>query len=120
ERAGGERTCDGTFLDFACGPPGPRQAPKKSSKERESAGTYVISGSRDKVLKLWDSSSGQCLHTFVGHDNWVRGAVLHPSGKYMLSASDDKSMKIWDLRTGRCQKTIEVHQHFCTCLAFNT
>jgi platelet-activating factor acetylhydrolase IB subunit alpha len=91
----------------------------KKTKE-EQPGQYVISGSRDKVIKLWDTQSGQCLHTFIGHDNWVRGVVFHPSGKYLLSASDDKTLKVWDLKTGRAQKTIEAHQHFATCVAFNT
>ncbi|KAI9226502.1 MAG: WD40-repeat-containing domain protein [Piptocephalis tieghemiana] len=76
-------------------------------------------GSRDKTIKLWDAMTGQCVHTFVGHGNWVRGLVFHPSGRFLLSASDDKCIKIWDLKTGRCQKTLEAHGHFVTCIAFN-
>lgn len=76
----------------------------------------MITGSRDKSIKVWDSS-GQLLHTLGGHDNWVRGLVVHPSGKYLLSASDDKTLKIWDLKTGRCMKTLEAHDHFVTCIA---
>ncbi|KAF9570894.1 protein with putative role during mitosis [Mortierella alpina] len=93
--------------------------PKVSSKEQPSPGQYVATGSRDKTIKLWDST-GQCIHTLIGHDNWVRGVVFHPSGKYLLSASDDKTIKIWDLGSGRCTKTLEAHQHFVTCIAFNT
>ncbi|KAI8061276.1 putative platelet-activating factor acetylhydrolase isoform 1B alpha subunit [Thamnidium elegans] len=81
------------------------------------AGQYVITGSRDKTIKIW-TTNGQLLHTFVGHDNWVRGLVVHPSGKYLLSASDDKTIKIWDLKTGRCSKTLEAHSHFVTCIAY--
>ncbi|CAG8586051.1 6266_t:CDS:2 [Dentiscutata heterogama] len=77
-------------------------------------GHYIVTGSRDKTIKVWDST-GQC----VGHDNWVRGLVFHPSGKYLLSASDDKTLKIWDMKTGRCTKTLEAHAHFVTCIAFN-
>jgi platelet-activating factor acetylhydrolase IB subunit alpha len=86
---------------------------------QEVPGQYVVTGCRDKLIKLWDTQSGQCVHTFVGHDNWVRDLVFHPSGKYLLSASDDKTMKVWELRSGRCCKTIEAHQHFTTCIAFN-
>ncbi|TFY77049.1 hypothetical protein EWM64_g6963 [Hericium alpestre] len=68
-------------------------------------GAYVATGSRDKVIKLWDAQSGQLLRSLPGHDNWIRGLVFHPSGKYLLSASDDKTIRVWDLATGRCMKT---------------
>lgn len=93
--------------------------PKASSKEQPLPGQYAATGSRDKTIKIWDST-GQCIHTLIGHDNWVRGLVFHPSGKFLLSASDDKTMKIWDLKSGRCMKTMEAHSHFVTCIAFNS
>ena len=52
----------------------------------------------------------------IGHDNWVRGIVFHPSGKYALSASDDKTLRVWDLKNKRNCKTVEAHQHFVTSL----
>ncbi|KAJ2511322.1 Lissencephaly-1, partial [Coemansia sp. RSA 1939] len=82
-------------------------------------GQFVISGSRDKTLRLWDTTSAQLLHTFVGHDDWVRDFVFHPSGKTLISVSDDKSMRVWDLATGRCAKTIEASDHFTTCVDFS-
>ena len=36
-------------------------------------GPFLASGSRDKSIRVWDVSSGQCLFSLVGHDNWVRG-----------------------------------------------
>ncbi|KAI9189638.1 Lissencephaly-1 [Blastocladiella emersonii ATCC 22665] len=89
-----------------------------AKKSGDAPGQYVITGSRDKEIKLWDQS-GQCLHTFRGHDNWIRSIIFHPSGKYLLSASDDKTVKSWDLKTGRCVKTLEAHGHFVTSLAWS-
>lgn len=57
-------------------------------------------------------------HSQIGHDNWVRALVFHPSGKFLLSASDDKTIRIWDLRIGRCTRTVEAHEHFVTCMAW--
>ncbi|RUP47782.1 putative platelet-activating factor acetylhydrolase isoform 1B alpha subunit [Jimgerdemannia flammicorona] len=89
----------------------------KGNKEQPIPGQYIVTGSRDKTIKLWDIS-GQLLHTMIGHDNWVRGLVFHPSGKFLLSASDDKTLKIWDLKTGRAMKTLEAHAHFVTCISY--
>ncbi|KAH8927891.1 dynein regulator [Atractiella rhizophila] len=80
--------------------------------------SFVATGSRDKTIKLWDTTSGQCLWTFSGHNNWIRALVFHPSGLYLLSSSDDKTIKIWDLKTGRCTKTVEAHDHFVSCLTW--
>lgn len=56
----------------------------------------------------------------IGHDNWVRGLVFHPSGKYLLSASDDKTIRVWDIKNRRNNKTLESHQHFVTSLGRKT
>ena len=36
-------------------------------------GPFLISGSRDKTIKIWDISTECCIAMLVGHDNWVRG-----------------------------------------------
>ncbi|KAI0760239.1 dynein regulator [Fomes fomentarius] len=79
--------------------------------------SFVVTGSRDKTIKLWDALRGQCLWTFNGHDGWVQGLAFHPSGLYMFSVADDHTMRIWDLKTGRCKRQIEANSPFTQCLA---
>jgi len=84
-------------------------------------GNFLASGSRDKTIKIWETATGVCIATLVGHDNWIRGLVWHPSGKYIISVSDDKSIKVWDISNGRAIKTInDAHTHFVSCLDYNT
>lgn len=91
-------------------------APTENHKKSNLTGPFLASGSRDKSIKIWDVSTGLCVLTLTGHDNWVRGLVFHTGGKYLLSAADDKTLRVWDLRHRRCLKTLEAHQHFCTSL----
>ncbi|KAI0044789.1 dynein regulator [Auriscalpium vulgare] len=79
---------------------------------------YVVTSGRDKQIKIWDALRGQCLHTLVGHDDWIGGLVFHPNGKFLLSAADDKTMRIWELKTGRCTRTIEAHEKFVSSIAW--
>ena len=37
----------------------------------------VISGSTDRTLRVWDTESGECLHTLHGHTSTVRCMHLH-------------------------------------------
>ena len=52
----------------------------------------------------------------VGHDNWVRGMLVHPGGKFIVSCADDKTLRIWDYKNKRCMKTLYAHEHFVTSL----
>ena len=74
-------------------------------------GPFLASGSRDKTIKIWDVSTGVCLVTLTGHDNWVRSLSWHPGGKYLLSASDDKSLRVWDVAHKRCAKRLVLSVH---------
>uniref|UniRef100_A0A914XLW6 Lissencephaly-1 homolog n=1 Tax=Plectus sambesii TaxID=2011161 RepID=A0A914XLW6_9BILA len=82
-------------------------------------GPILMSGARDKTIKVWDVSIGVCLFNLIGHDNWVRGLRFHPGGKYLLSVADDKTLRIWAIAQKRCQKTIDAHSHFVTSIDFH-
>ncbi|KAK9448340.1 WD40-repeat-containing domain protein [Limtongia smithiae] len=78
---------------------------------------YFATGGRDRLIKLWDSN-GNLIHTFEGHENWVRAIVFHPGGKFLLSTGDDRSIRCWDLSDrGRCVRILEnAHEDFVSTL----
>jgi WD40 repeat protein len=73
-------------------------------------GSYVLSSSMDKTLKLWDITTGTCVHTFIGHNGQVLSMAIFPNSQKALSASRDKTVKLWDINTGRCLYTFQEHQ----------
>src|SRR5205807_139951 len=60
-------------------------------------GRTVVSGGSDQVVKLWDASTRQELHSFRGHKNWITSVAFSTDGHYILSASVDKTLKLWEL-----------------------
>jgi len=47
----------------------------------------VLTASRDKTARLWETDSGKLLATFQGHSDRVWGAVFSPDGRRVLTAS---------------------------------
>uniref|UniRef100_A0A8D2KU37 Lissencephaly-1 homolog n=1 Tax=Varanus komodoensis TaxID=61221 RepID=A0A8D2KU37_VARKO len=92
------------------------EATGSETKKSGKPGPFLLSGSRDKTIKMWDISTGMCLMTLVGHDNWVRGVLFHSGGKFILSCADDKTLRVWDYKNKRCMKTLNAHEHFVTSL----
>ena len=64
-------------------------------------GRYLVSGSRDKTIKLWELSSGRELRTFTGHTYVVSSVALSPDGRYLVSGSYDGTVRLWDVSTGK-------------------
>ncbi len=62
---------------------------------------YVVTGSRDKSVKLWELSTGREVRSFLGHDFSVTSLDVSRDGKYLLTGSNDESVKLWEMETGK-------------------
>ena len=58
-------------------------------------GKWVISGSEDNKLFIWDLNTGQVIERLVGHAGPVLSCDTHPSEQIIVSGSLDKKIKIW-------------------------
>jgi WD40 repeat protein len=70
-------------------------------------GKTALSGSYDKTIKLWEVTTGQCVHTFEGHNNNVNSFCFSPNGETALLESKDKTLKLWEVKTGEHIRTFE-------------
>ncbi|WP_165841048.1 WD40 domain-containing protein [Larkinella punicea] len=82
-------------------------------------GRYVLSGSVDRTLKLWEFGTGKLLRTFEGHLYSVNSAVFSRNGMYILSGSSDSTLKLWQVNTGKLVRTFEGHAGWVTSVAFS-
>jgi len=60
---------------------------------------YLVSGSHDNKIKLWDLMTRELQHTFEGHTHWVTSLAIFRSGKnnFLASGSLDKTIKLWNV-----------------------
>mgnify|MGYP000961867314 CR=1 FL=1 len=72
-------------------------------------GKTLISGSKDKTIRVWDLDTQKCLHVLEGHQDWVRSLAISNDGAKVVSGSDDWTIRVWDMKSGKCDNTIEGH-----------
>ena len=70
-------------------------------------GMSLISGSKDKTLKLWDVQTGGVVKTFCGHTNSVCSVSISADCTTIASGSWDKTICLWDVQTRECNCVIE-------------
>ena len=71
-------------------------------------GRYIASGSADKTIKLWDTSTGEQIQTFA-HKSNIESVAFSPDGHSLASGSFDNTIKLWDIKTGNCLDTFIGH-----------
>eukprot|EP00124_Ichthyophonus_hoferi_P004443 Ihof_evm2s489 gene=Ihof_evmTU2s489 len=62
-----------------------------------SEGNYVVSGSSDNTLRVWDTATSQLERVLEGHTSRIWDLSSNSSGTFVASASADKTVKIWNL-----------------------
>lgn len=72
-------------------------------------GTKIVSGSADKTIRIWDSSTGKLLHTLEGNASLgVDSVSWSPDGTKIASGAGDETIRIWDSATGKLLKNFTV------------
>jgi WD40 repeat protein len=60
-------------------------------------GAFIAAGSRDGVVRLWNSHSGEQVREYAGHTGRVYGVAFSPDGHALASCSKDGTILITDL-----------------------
>ena len=80
---------------------------------------YILSASKDNVIRIWDVATGECEAELKGHSDWVHSAVFSPDGMHIVSASEDKTVWIWNVATGECEAELKGHSDSVTSAVFS-
>jgi len=70
-------------------------------------GKYLVIGSDDSIVKVWDLLNGRNVKIFKVKKYLVDFIKITPDGKAIITTSDDNDINLWDLKTGKELKTFK-------------
>lgn len=81
-------------------------------------GKYAALGATDGSATLWETASGNCINTFIGHTSVINKIAFSPDDKLLATAGWDSKIRIWDIASGKCLKVFQ-HYNMILSIAFN-
>jgi WD40 repeat protein len=96
-----------------------KQIQRISSVAFSPDGYFVLSGSENKKLLLWNLKNGEMLRTFSGHSDVVTSIGFSPDGRFVLSGSKDKTVRLWKVSNGKLIDTFKGHSGIVKSVAFS-
>ena len=65
----------------------------------------LVSGSIDRIIKVWNLNTGELEQTLQGHEDSVFSVAISADGRTLFSGSGDETIKVWNLTTGELEQT---------------
>ena len=81
-------------------------------------GRTLVSGSKDGIIRLWDTQTGILRQSLTGHTGSVSSVVFSSDGTSLASGSRDNTARLWDAQTGELQNTLKGHTNGVLSVVF--
>ena len=73
-------------------------------------GTYLVSGGKDRSVRLWNPRRGTLIKTYQGaHAHEVRGVAVSQANDRIASCGGDRQVFLHDVSTGRVLRRFKGH-----------
>jgi WD40 repeat protein len=82
-------------------------------------GKQMVSGSRDRMIHVWDTRSGAHHAVLKGHTRSVMSVSFSTDGRHIVSGSRDKTIRVWDARTGVQNALLKGHTGWVTSVSIS-
>jgi WD40 repeat protein len=60
----------------------------------------AVGGSSDRLIHIWETTTGRRLHRFNGHDAELEAVRFRPGGQELVSCAQDSIIRIWHAGRG--------------------
>lgn len=82
-------------------------------------GLRLVSGSRDKTVRIWNVTSGECVLGPLEHNAEVRSVAFSSDGMRVVSGASDGTVSIWNATSGQVLQVLKGHTESVGSVAFS-
>ena len=82
--------------------------------------SHLISGSRDKTLRIWCLHSLAPVAVLLGHTSGISSLCISNDQHYILSGSQDSTIKLWTFNDRNEETTLHGHTQDVTAVAITS
>lgn len=82
-------------------------------------GRFVITGSDDRLVKIWSMETAFCLASCRGHEGDITDLAVSSNNTLVASASNDFVIRVWRLPDGLPISVLRGHTGAVTAIAFS-
>ncbi|KAF0992557.1 hypothetical protein HZS_1340, partial [Henneguya salminicola] len=85
----------------------------------DATGESIITGSDDKLIKIWRARTGALVATLRGHTAEICDLAISPDNSLLASCSCDKTVRIWSTKTSAELYVLHGHTSGVTSIKFS-
>ncbi len=78
---------------------------------------FILSGSEDCTIKLWDTYHKKCDLTLKKHNETITSIALSPYNEYFISGAVENLMLVWKVDTNKLVKRIKAKKVICLAVS---
>lgn len=82
-------------------------------------GCYVITGSDDRLVKIWAMETAFCLASCRGHEGDITDLAVSSNNAVVASSSNDFIIRVWRIPDGMPVAVLKGHTGVVTAIAFS-
>lgn len=82
-------------------------------------GRYIASAGRDRVVLIWDVTSGSVVSAYRNHRDEIWCLAWSPDSRYVVSGGADATVQVWEALTGAGKNIFDVHRGIVRTVAWS-